>query len=132
MSDGQSHCCWQPDSASTARLVNAPASQVLVGHHVGVVPERAYCTGCDRVLREGVSVVCYAYRCVDADRWAVPCVYCEGCAPEMINAPTLGASEALVTAVLASISLPDARTHRLCLCEPGIVAWSPPSEGSNL
>jgi hypothetical protein len=116
--------------SSDTRLVCAPASQVLAGHHVGAVPERAYCTGCDRVLREGVSVVCYAYRCADAGRWTVPCVYCQGCAPEAITAPTLGASEVLVTAVLASVSLPDARTHRLCLHDVTVVAWRPPTEGS--
>jgi hypothetical protein len=83
MSDRQSGGWGQSDPAATARLVCVCA--LLAGYHVGAVPERAYCTGCDCVLREGVSLVCNAYRCVDADRWTVPCVYCEGCAPETIT-----------------------------------------------
>lgn len=136
MSDGQSDgCrgaddCGQADAEPTARLLCAPASQILQGHQVGVLPERVYCTGCNCVLREGQPVVCYAYQCVEADQWAVPYVYCEGCAPDAIRAPTLGASEMLVTAVLASVSLPADRTHRLCLYDVVVVVWSPPTEGS--
>ena len=110
-------------------MVTATPEAVLTGHPVGPRANGAVCIGCGEALHEVDIVSAYAYRCADAADWVVSRLYCLECAPARIRSPTLGATEVLVGGRLGSITLPTARTHRLCLVELKMRTFSPPTEG---
>ncbi|MFC4553617.1 MULTISPECIES: hypothetical protein [Halorussus] len=109
--------------------------QVLTGLQVGRLgPSAACCTTCGRDLHDGHPVTVYATKPADSDRWALPRVYCrrEDCDREEIRSPTLGVTEVLATAFLASTQLGAAQTVRVSLSSVEIRAWSGPTEGTTL
>lgn len=117
------------ESLEDGSAVVATPTQTLTGHPVGRQPHAAVCIGCGAILRETDIVFAYAYRCADAVQWAVPRLFCHGCAPDTIRSPTLGATEVLVGGRLGSIALPTSRRARLCLAELSLRAFSGPTEG---
>jgi len=110
-------------------IVIATPEAVLAGHPVGPRTDGAVCIGCGRALHETDIVFAYAYRCADAADWIVSRLYCLECAPSRVRSPTLGVTEVLVGGRLGTITLPTARSHRLCLSELALRAFSPAQEG---
>lgn len=109
-------------------VVTTP-QQALSGLQVGLSNLRTVCTECGLKSVEGERVGVYAYRTAEARDWDVARCYCSGCAPERVRTPTLGAEEAIVRARLGVCSDAGAQTHRCCLIEVELVAFSPPTEG---
>ncbi len=109
--------------------VIATPEAVLTGHPVGPRLNGAVCIGCGEALHETDIVFAYAYRCADSTDWIVSRLYCLGCAPSIVQSPTLGVTEVLVGGRLGTITLPTARIHRLCLTELALRAYSPPQKG---
>jgi len=104
-------------------------TDILDGQHVGVGRE-ALCVACKRTLRAGARVTLYAYSLASSALWDAPRVYCDACAPEEIETPTLGAREALVAGSLATRSAVAQQSHRLTFAAERAVACSAPGEGS--
>lgn len=71
----------------------------------------------------------YGARRAGNPQWDLRRWYCRLCAPTTIQTPTLGVTELLARAWLGTVALPETRTHRLCLTEVGLLAYSPPREG---
>ena len=110
-------------------VVSTP-QQILTGLSVGLPTLEAYCACCDASRGEGETLVVYVYRGAEAYEWDIARVYCWDCAPVGITTPTLGTTEALVSARLGVVSSVAEQTHCLCLTAPELVAHSPPTEGS--
>ncbi|ELY63489.1 hypothetical protein C489_18796 [Natrinema versiforme JCM 10478] len=109
--------------------VTATPEAVLAGHPVGPRANGAVCIGCGEALHETDIVFAYAYRCAEAADWVVSRLYCLECAPSRVRSPTLGVTEVVVGGRLGTIALPTARSHRLCLTELAVRAYSHPTEG---
>jgi hypothetical protein len=119
------------DEAATAEYaVVAPLEQLFTGLRVGLPTLTVRCCACGTELGEGDTVSVYAYRTVETPRWHLARCRCPDCAPDDIAAPTLGTTEARVTARLAVVSDTATQQHRLCLAEPTITAVSSPSDGT--
>lgn len=117
-----------PDHVSPS-VVTTP-SQALTGLHIGLADCTARCSTCDETLLEGQPIWVYAYRAADAPEWVLTRCYCEMCAPDGIETPTLGTSEVLVKAFLDIVSLSMERRHHLCLSEVETLTVSPLDEGA--
>ncbi|QCS42025.1 hypothetical protein FEJ81_06510 [Natrinema versiforme] len=115
-----------PDDETT---VIATPEAVLAGHPVGPYANGAVFISCGEALHETDIVFAYAYRCAETTDWIVSRLYCHGCVPERVRSPTLGVTEVLVGGRLGTITLSTARSHRLCLTELAVRAFSPPTEG---
>ena len=109
--------------------VIAPPTQVLTGHPIGPRPDGALCSSCGAPLHETDIVFAYAYRCTESEEWSVSRLYCYDCAPTTIRSPRYEATEVIVGGRLGTIALPTSRTHRQCLTELALRAFSPPMEG---
>lgn len=120
----------EPSSESEFSAVLTTPRQVLDGLELGQGDARVYCVGCNRQLGEGDRLSVYASRTVDAPEWIVTRCYCRRCAPQRIEAPTLGTSEVLASARLGVRSNAIAQAHHLCLADIGLVATSSPAEGT--
>lgn len=118
-------------SAEASYGVTADPRQLLTGLDVGLLRDRVVCVGCGTQLSEGRAVTLYGYRPSDSLRWDVRRCYCVDCAPTTISEPTLGVTELLVRAWLGSMALPRTRTHRQCLTDVEVVAFSAPQEGAS-
>ena len=116
-----------PDGESA---VVASLKQLFTGFRVGLPPLEVRCSRCDTQLGEGDQISVYAYRTVETPRWHLARCRCPDCAPDEIATPTLGATEARVTARLAVVSDTAAQQHRLCLAEPTITTIRTPPEGT--
>jgi len=127
------NACWSRSTTDSAindeTAVIATPEAVLAGHPVGPRSNGAVCIGCGEALYETDIVFAYAYRCAEAADWIVSRLYCLECAPSRVRSPTLGVTEVLVGGRLGTITLPTARSHRLCLTELALRAFSPPTEG---
>ena len=124
--------CRYPSSEENLHdgpVVIASPDQVLTGYPVGSRVNTAVCSNCNAPLHETDIVFAYAYRCVESAQWNVPRLYCYGCAPDTIKSPTLSTTEVLVGGRLGVIKLPTSRTHRLCLTELAVRAYSYSTEG---
>ena len=132
MSSDHTHDWDQPkpeyDPASPG--VMTTPSQALTGVHIGLANCTVRCSGCDETLRESNSIGVYAYRAADAPEWVLTRCYCQQCAPEVIETPTLGTSEVVVTATLDVVSLSSEQRHQLCLGDVETLAVSPLTEGA--
>ena len=115
---------------STMPAVIATPVQILPGHPVGTPPHPAVCTICGTRLGETEIVLAYAYQCRGSRLWNVPRLFCWGCAPDAISTPTFETAEVLVAGRVGALSLPTSRSHRLCLTELAVRAYSPPTEGA--
>mgnify|MGYP006290700667 FL=1 len=124
------YSCDRSFDLDAPHQVQSTPEQVLRGAHLGLATLVVRCTGCERTLEEGAEVEIYAYRAADAPRWTVARWYCRECGPGMIRGPTLGTTEALVAAQLAIVSLPPEQRHSLCVSEPSVTSFSPPTKGS--
>jgi hypothetical protein len=131
MSDEWLHTRERPggDSKTMPAMVSATPAQLLTGLPVGLPTLYAYCVGCHARLTEGHCTVVYAYRAAERATWDLGRCFCDACAPDTIEAPTLGVAEVLVRAELGTVALPRTRTHRLCLTDVAVLADSPQSEG---
>ncbi len=127
--DSCQHRSTIDDSLDDWPVVIATPEEALAGHPVGPRSNGAICIGCGETLHEADIVFAYAYRCAESAVWAVSRLYCLECAPTRIRSPTLGATEVLVGGRLGTITLPTSRTHRLCLTELALRAFSPAQEG---
>lgn len=116
------------DQQRDGQLASSTLSQILTGHIIGDSSATVRCTVCTDALGSGDIVFALASRCVEQRRWAVPRLYCVGCAPARIDSPTLGVTEALVAGRLGTLSLPTTRSHGLCLTELAVRELSPPTE----
>lgn len=121
-----------PGSESTvgSQGVRTAPTQLLTGLTVGLPTNRVVCIGCRMQLTEGQAVTVYSYRRAECLEWNLRQCYCMDCAPTTINEPTLGVTELLARAWLGTVARPRTRTHRLCLLEIEVVAYSPPEEGA--
>ncbi|WP_306059973.1 hypothetical protein [Natronococcus wangiae] len=129
INDVHRHLAEMNETLENGPAVIATPIQVLQGHPVGPDLHTALCSGCGTPLHETDVVFAYAYRCADSVQWDVPRVFCHGCAPNRIRSPTLGTTEVLAGSRLGMITLPTSRSHRLCLTELEIRAFSSPTEG---
>ena len=120
----------KPDHDPTSPSVVTIPSQALTGLHIGLANCTVRCSGCEVTLQEGNSIWVYAYRAAEAPEWVLSRYYCEQCAPDGIETPTLGTSEVLITAVLEVVSLLREQRHQLCLGEVETLAVSPLTEGA--
>lgn len=111
-------------------VVSTP-EQVLTGSQVGLPDLSAVCACCDVSITEGQASTIYAYRPSDVPEWNPARCYCQACVPNEIPAPTNATSEVLVQAWLGVVTRPHDRSHRLCLLEVELMAFSPPTEGSD-
>lgn len=109
--------------------VVASLKQLFTGLRVGLPSLEVRCSGCGTQLGEGDQVSVYAYRTVETPRWHLARCRCIDCAPADIATPTLGATEARVSARLAVVSDLKTQQHRLCLAEPTVIAVTLPQEG---
>ena len=122
-------CDWSFDLDAPHQVQSTP-EQVLRGVQLGLATLEVLCSGCGRTFEEGAEVEIYAYRAAGAPRWTVARCYCRECGPGLIRGPTLGTTEALVAAQLAVVSLPREQRHSLCVAEPSVTSFSPPTRGS--
>lgn len=125
---------WKDSDCETDHeqpCVMSTPMQVLAGSQVGLPDLHAVCTCCDETITEGQACTLYAYRPCDGLEWYPARCYCQACAPDAIPTPTMDMSEVLVQAWLGVVSRPHDRSHRLCLLEVELVAFSPSSEGSD-
>lgn len=104
--------------------------QMLTGLRVGLATLQAYCTGCNRTMREGDRVWVYAYRAAEAPDWTITRCFCRNCTAHRIETPTLGTSEVLAAARLNVRSLSGEQRHELCLTAVEPCAFSPLMEGA--
>jgi hypothetical protein len=119
------------DGNSTGEhAVVAPLEQLFTGLRVGFPTLTVQCCACGAELGEGDTVSVYAYRTVETPRWHLARCRCTDCALDNIAAPTLGATEARVSARLATVSDVETQQHRLCLGKPTVLAVSSPSDGT--
>ena len=126
--DGGLQVAGDEDSTSEHTAV-AALKQLFTGLRVGMPSLEVQCNRCSTCLGEGDEVSVYTYRTVETPRWHLARCQCIDCAPEEIETPTLGATEARVSARLAVVSDTATQQHRLCLAEPTIGAVSSPRDG---
>ena len=117
------------ENCTGEHAVVAPLEQLFTGLRVGVPTLTVRCCACGSELGEGDTVSVYAYRTVEAPCWHLARCRCPDCAPDGIATPTLGATEARISARLAVVADVGVQQHRLCLAEPTVSAVSPPMEG---
>jgi hypothetical protein len=110
--------------------VVAPLEQLFTGLRIGLLSLTVQCCRCGTPLGEGDSVSVYAYRTVETPRWHLARCRCLDCAPDGIETPTLGATEARVNARLAIVSDAGTQQHGLCLTEPTVTAVARPQDGA--
>ena len=127
--DGCRHRASKDGTCDNKTTVIATPEEVLAGHPIGPHANGAVCSGCGEALHETDIVFAYAYRCAEAVDWIVSRLYCRECSPDRVRSPTLGVTEVLVGARLGTITLPTARSHRLCLVELALRAFSPAENG---
>ena len=113
------------DHAAVAAL-----EQLFTGLRVGLPSLKVRCNRCSTCLGEGDEVSVYTYRTVETPRWHLARCRCLDCAPDEITTPTLGATEARVSARLIVVSDTATQQHRLCLAEPTVSALSAPHHGT--
>ncbi len=111
-------------------FVHATLEQVLGGRLVGTPDGRAACLHCPTALEAGDDVVGYAYWFDDAIDWELGRMDCAGCGPDEVASPTLGLTEAIVTAVVGGRVIPGTDEVWLCLSDVGVDQTSPPTEGA--
>lgn len=132
MSDGSVDTSDRPPQEhSGPQRVGTTLRQALTGLQIGLANLQAHCTSCGQACHEGQQVWVYAYRAADEPEWLLSRCYCSGCAPDCIETPTLGTSEALIEARLDVVSLSSQQRHNLCLSEIEILAFSPLTEGTS-
>jgi hypothetical protein len=121
------NCVVSADSVSSPQIEMAPIIQILTGH---TITERSSipCDDCGTPLHVGDIILVKAFRRTDRTRWLVSQGYCHGCAPESINPPRLGVSEAIIGGRVGTRSDPTGRLDQLCLTELSIRDYSPPDE----
>ncbi len=124
------YSCDRSFDLDAPHQVQSTPEQMLTGAHLGLATLEVLCSGCGRTLEEGADVEIYAYRVAGAPRWTVARWYCRACGPGLIRGPTLGTTEALVAAQLAIVSLPPEQRYSLCVSEPSVTSFSPPTRGS--
>jgi hypothetical protein len=120
----------KPDHDPRENAVATTPRQVLTGLRIGLANLRAYCTGCNRTLREGDRVWVYAYRAAEDPEWTITRCFCRDCTDRRIETPTLGTSEVLAAARLNVRSLSGEQRHELCLTHVEPCAFSPLTEGT--
>lgn len=118
------------EQSAGEHAVVASLEQLFTGLQVGVPSLEVRCSSCDAQLGEGDEVSVYAYRTVETPRWHLARCRCTDCAPDEITTPTLGATEARISARLAVISDVGTQQHRLCLVEATTSTISPPQDGT--
>jgi hypothetical protein len=109
-------------------ITHADLRQAIAGKPVGVNGE-TFCTACGEAVIEGEPVGVYAYRLHDDQYWNVPRVFCDDCGHRAFI-PTLGSEEAVVRAMVATLSDARKQSHQAVLMDPTIEEYSPPVEGS--
>jgi hypothetical protein len=120
------------DERSTGEhAVVAPLEQLVTGLRVGHSLLEVRCSGRGTHPGEGDHVSVYAYRTVETPRWHLARRRCTDCAPKKRQTPTLGATEARISARLAVASDAGTQQYRLCLAEPTIGAVSSPQDGTS-
>jgi len=132
MSDEVLHdreCPGSELTESTPQISVDPA-QFLTGLTVGLPTNRVVCVGCTAQLTEGRAVTVYGYRQAERRQWNLRRCYCVDCAPSAIGEPTLGVTELLAQAWLGTVTLPETRSHRLCLTAVEVIDHSRPEEGT--
>ena len=127
--DGGLHVTGEEHSTGEHAVV-APLEQLFTGLRVGLPSLEVRCCSCGTPLGEGDHVSVYAYRTVETPRWHLARCRCPDCAPDGITTPTLGTTEVRVSARLAVVSDVGTQQHRLCLAEPTVTAYAPPSTGT--
>lgn len=133
MIGGHQHSCDRPKPDHDPRedaAVTTPR-QVLTGLSIGLANLRAYCTGCNRTLREGDRIWVYAYRAAEGPEWTITRCFCPDCVERQIDTPTLGTSEVVAAARLNVRSLAGEQRHELCLTAIEPCAFSPLGEGTS-
>ncbi len=127
--DDPSTECGHAGTGRDQPVIQSTPAQVLAGVQVGLPDLTAVCTCCGESITEGQATSVYAYQPADEQEWYLARCYCQACAPDEIPTPTVGTSEVVVQAWLGVVSRPHDRSHRLCLLEVELVAFSPPAEG---
>lgn len=127
--DGGLQVTGNGDSPSDHAIV-AALEQLFTGLRVELPSLEVRCCSCGTQLGEGDTVSIYAYRTVETPRWHLARCRCPGCAPDEIATPTLGATEARVTARLAVVSDTATQQHRLCLAGLTVSDISTPQDGT--
>jgi hypothetical protein len=125
---------WDRPKADHDRRQDAAVTtprQVLTGLPIGLANLRAYCTGCNRTLREGDQVWVYAYRAAEDAEWTLTRCFCSECADHRITSPTLGTSEVPAAGRLNVLSLSGEQRHELRLTHIEPCAFSPLGEGTS-
>jgi hypothetical protein len=121
------------DERSTGeRAIVAPLEQLFTGFRVGHPSLEVRCSGRGTHPGEGDHVSVYAYLTVETPRWHLARRRCTDCAPKKRQTPTLGATEARISARLTVVSNTGTQRHQLCLAEPTIGAISSPRDGTPL
>jgi hypothetical protein len=128
--DGGLQVTGNGDSPSDHAIV-AALEQLFTRLRVGLPSREVRCCSCGTHLGEGDTVSVYAYRTVETPRWHLARCRCRTCAPDDIATPTLGATEAQISAQLAVVSDVGAQQHQLCLAEPTIGTVSSPRDGTS-
>jgi hypothetical protein len=121
--------CPGRSAVGIPQYVTADPTQLLTGLVIELPPNHVVCLECGSSLREGQSITVYGARRAEHPQWDLRRWYCRSCAPTTIWTPTLGVMELLARAWLGTVALPETRTHRLCLTEVELLAYSPPREG---
>jgi hypothetical protein len=127
--DGELQVAGDEDSTSEHAAV-AALEQLFTGLRVGLPSLEVRCNRCSTCLGEGDEVSVYTYRTVETPRWHLARCQCIDCASDEIETPTLGATEVHVSARLAVVSDTAPQQHRLCLVDPTVTAYAPPSTGA--
>ncbi|WP_348611667.1 hypothetical protein [Halobaculum rarum] len=130
MNDDYVHPWDQPEAEGTHRTVQTTLHQTLTGLPVGLATLDVICSACKRAIQEGDHLWVYAYRAADDPEWLLTRCYCEACAVDEIETPTLGTSETLVEARLDVVAITSEQRHHLCLGAVDVRAFSPLTEGA--
>lgn len=112
--------------------VSATLEQVLTGLPMGQPGStgKGQCHACGVPLRDGACVTVYVYQTAGNAEWKLPAVYCDGCHSSKIETPTLGATEAVISAFIGVAQYAARQTTRFILSNVTLEDVSPPSDGS--
>ena len=114
------------DPVAAGPVLVGTVAQLFAGLSLAGLGEPPQCVACGCVMTAGRSSVVAIYRPVEQARWQLGRCYCQRCAPESIETPTLGVMELQVTGRVETQSAVHTQSHAYCLLKPGVQAVSLP------
>ena len=114
------------DPGASGPVLVGTVAQLFAGLSLARLGEPPQCVACGCAMTAGRSIVVAVYRPVEQACWQLGRCYCQQCAPDTIETPTLGVMELQVTGRVGTQSAVHTQSHAYCLLEPRVQAVSLP------